>query len=83
MIAVAMDAGGSKAKLTAFTAAYAFPVARLAETRMPRSAIPGALPRTRIYGRDGALRYDSATTKVGALDTATIERVLAPLLADK
>lgn len=82
MVAVSLDAGASRAKLLKATAGFAFPVARIADTRIARSAIPGGLPETRIYGRDGALRFDSGGPKGQMLDAATLQRVVTPLLAE-
>ena len=63
MLAISIDAGASRKKLAEVTRGLGFPVARLDDTRIARSAIPTALPETRIYGRDGTLRYDSAGRK--------------------
>jgi len=82
MVAIRMDAGASIKKLREATAAYAFPVARLDDARLPRPAIPTALPETRIYDRQGVLRYDSAADKTHPLvDAALLDRVVTPLLA--
>ena len=83
MLAVALDADGSRKKLAQATSGFAFPVARISDTRIARSAIPRALPETRIYGRDGTLRYDSSAQKGQPLDTAAIERVVTPLLQER
>jgi thiol-disulfide isomerase/thioredoxin len=82
LLAISLDADGSRKKLLAATAAFRFPVARIADTRMARSAIPTGLPATRIYGRDGTLRYDSAERHGQPLDAAALQRIVAPLLAE-
>ena len=82
LLAISVDAGASTKKLAAVTRGFAFPVARLDDTRLARSAIPSALPETRIYGRDGGLRFDSQGRKGVPLDEATLQRVVAPLLAE-
>ena len=82
MLAISVDAGASIKKLQGATSAYSFPVARLDDTRMARSAIPTALPETRVFDRLGALRYDSASEKGRPpIDGPTLERVVTPLLA--
>jgi thiol-disulfide isomerase/thioredoxin len=80
MLAIALDADGSRKKIAEATSSFAFPVARISDTRIARSAIPRALPATRIYGRDGTLRYDSSAQGRQPLDDAAIERVVTPLL---
>lgn len=81
LLAISIDTGASIRKLQDQTLAYSFPIARLDDTRMPRSAIPTALPETRVYDKQGILRYDSAAGKTHApLDEATLERVVTPLL---
>jgi cytochrome c biogenesis protein CcmG/thiol:disulfide interchange protein DsbE len=82
MLAVSLDANGSAKKLARATAAFRFPVARIADTSLPRSAIPRALPETRVYGRDGRLRYKSVARKGELLDSAAIERIVTPLLRE-
>lgn len=80
VVAVAMDAGGSNARLEKAVAGDGFTVARIADVDMPRRAIPTALPTTRIYDRGGALRWDSTATGGAPLDAATLDRVATPLL---
>jgi thiol-disulfide isomerase/thioredoxin len=82
MLAVSLDADGSLKKIADAARGYHFAVARIADTRMPRSSIPRALPETRVYGRDGRLRYDSAGQGAHALDAAAIERIVTPLLRE-
>jgi thiol-disulfide isomerase/thioredoxin len=82
MLAVSLDAGGSAKKIAKVAAPFSFPVARIDDTRIARSAIPTALPATRVYGRDGRLRYDSADRQAKPLDEAAIERIVGPLLAE-
>ena len=81
MLAVGMDAGGPVKKLSAATAGFGFPVARIDDLAMPRSSIPTALPDTRVYDRGGTLRFDSKSLKGRLLDAATLDRVVVPLLA--
>lgn len=80
MLAVSLDADGSKSKILKATSAFQFPAARLADTRISRSDVPTALPATRIYGRDGKVRYESMGQP---LDAASLERLVAPLLAER
>lgn len=82
LLAISLDADGTKSRLAKVTSAYLFPVARLTDTRIDRSSIPGALPATRIYGRDGTLRYDSTARGGRPLDAAALDRLVAPLLAE-
>ena len=81
MLAVGMDAGSPVKKLKAATSGFTFAVARIDDLDMPRSAIPTALPDTRVYDRGGTLRFDSKSLKGKLLDAATLDRVVAPLLA--
>lgn len=82
MIAISVDAGASAGKLAKATRGFAFPVASLDDTHIARSALPAALPATRIYGRDGTLRFDSVIRATPPLDEATIARIVGPLLAE-
>ena len=82
MLAVSVDDGARTASLVAVTSSFAFPVAKIADTKITRSAIPTALPTTRIYGRDGRLRFESDQRHPQALDAATLDRLLGPLLAE-
>ena len=81
MVAVSLDDGASRAKLREVTGAFAFPVARIADVKMPRKDIPRALPVTRIYDRSGKLIYASKGDGQSTIDAATLERVVSPLLA--
>lgn len=83
MLAISLDADGSKKKLLKATSGFSFPVARIGDTHIARSDIPTGLPATRIYGRDGMLRYNSFGRKSQPLDAASIERIVAPLLAER
>ena len=78
LLAVSVDAGASKKKLAAVTRNFAFAVALLDDTRIPRSAIPSALPETRIYGRNGRLRFDSSGLKGPPLDETSLKRIVTP-----
>lgn len=80
MVAISIDDGASARKLQSLTAAYAFPVARIADARMPRKEIPRAIPLTRIYDRDGKLVGavgGDGKTMIGA---STLDRMVLPLL---
>ena len=82
VIAISVDAGASTKKLAAATSAYSFSVAKLDDVRLPRSAVPSALPATRVYDRAGVLRYDSSAAKTSdIMNAATLDRVVTPLLA--
>lgn len=80
MLAVSLDRGGSVRKLRKATGDFAFPVARIAEVRMPRKDIPKALPVTRIYDRSGKLVFATKGDGRSMIDAATLERVVSPLL---
>lgn len=81
MIGISLDAGASRKKI-AQVGAVSFPLARLDETSIKASQVPGALPETLIYGRNGQLRYTFRAGKE-TLDAATLERILPPLLAER
>jgi cytochrome c biogenesis protein CcmG, thiol:disulfide interchange protein DsbE len=83
MVAISLDDGASRAKLREVTSAFAFPVARIADVKMPRKDIPRALPVTRIYDRSGKLIYASKGDGRSMIDAATLERVVSPLLATR
>lgn len=80
MVAISLDEGASRAKLREVTGAFAFPVARIEDVKMPRKDIPRALPMTRIYDRSGNLIYASKGDGRSTIDAATLERVVSPLL---
>ncbi len=82
MLGIALDAGASRRKIGDAAMGAAFPVARLADTSWSRRDVPRALPETRIYGRDGRLRY---VFRAGGtmLDAKVLERILPPLLAER
>jgi thiol-disulfide isomerase/thioredoxin len=80
MLAVSIDEGVSTGKLRQATGRFAFPVARIADVKMPRREIPTALPVTRVYDRSGRLVFASKGDGRSILDTATLERVVTPLL---
>lgn len=82
MLAIALDADGARRKLARATRGFAFPVARIADTRIARADIPRALPATLIYARDGTLRYDSRAPARPPLDAGAIARIVGPLLAE-
>ena len=83
MLAVSIDQGASTAKLRDVTGKFAFPVARIDDVRMPRRDIPGALPVTRIYDRSGRLVFATKGDGRSIIDTATLERVVTPLLSHR
>jgi len=81
MIAISIDDAASTAKLKQMTGRFAFPVAKIDDVKMPRRAIPAAIPETRVYDRTGRLVFQSKADGKTTLDAATLERVVDPLLA--
>ena len=81
LLAVSLDQGVSTAKLRQLTAAYAFPVGRIADVRIPRRDVPRALPVVRIYNRAGKLVFATRGDGRTTIDAATLDRVVSPLLA--
>lgn len=81
MLAVSVDQGVSTKKLEDVTSKFAFPVARVDDVKMPRRDIPRALPETRVYDRTGKLVFETKGDGRTIIDTATLERVVSPLLA--
>ena len=81
LLAVSLDEGVSTARLRQLTAAYAFPVGRIADVRMPRKDVPRALPVVRIYDRAGKLVFATRGDGRTTIDAATLDRVVSPLLA--
>ncbi len=82
LIAISLDASATRKQVERATQGFAFAVARIGDVHMARSAIPSALPTTRIYGRDGRLRYASDPLRPVPFDATTLERIVAPLLAE-
>jgi cytochrome c biogenesis protein CcmG/thiol:disulfide interchange protein DsbE len=80
MLAVSIDQGVSTRKLHDVTARFAFPVARVDDVKMPRRDVPSALPVTRVYDRTGRLVFATKGDGRTIVDTATLERVVTPLL---
>ncbi len=80
MLAVSIDQGVSDRKLQNMTSQFAFPVARVDDVKMPRRAIPTALPVTRVYDRTGRLVFATKGDGKSIVDEATLERVVTPLL---
>jgi thiol-disulfide isomerase/thioredoxin len=80
MLAVSIDQGVSTRKLQEVTRRFAFPVARVADVKMPRRDIPKALPVTRVYDRSGRLVFESKGDGRSTIDMATLERVVTPFL---
>jgi len=81
MLAISLDADGSRNRVAKVAEAYHFPVAMLRDTRIDRATLPTALPATRIYARDGTLVYQSPLRDAKPLDQAALERLVTPLLA--
>jgi thiol-disulfide isomerase/thioredoxin len=81
MLGISLDSGASRGKIAEAARGLSFPVARLADTDLARRDVPQALPETRIYGRDGRLRYWFRAGK--PLDEKTLEQILPPLLAER
>ena len=83
MVAVSIDQGVSTRKLQDVTGKFAFPVARVDDVKMPRKEVPSALPVTRVYDRSGRLVFATKGDGRTIIDTATLERVVTPLLAHR
>jgi len=81
LLAVSVDQGISVGRLREVTSGFAFPVARIDDVAMPRRNIPTALPVTRIYDRSGRLVFATKGDGRTRVDTATLERLVTPLLA--
>jgi len=81
MLAISLDADGSRNRVAKVAETYHFPVAMLRDTRIDRATLPTALPATRIYARDGTLVYQSPLRDAKPLDQAALERLVTPLLA--
>jgi cytochrome c biogenesis protein CcmG/thiol:disulfide interchange protein DsbE len=81
MLAVSIDQGVSTGKLEQLTSKFAFPVARIDDVKMPRRDIPTALPVTRVYDPSGRLVFATKGDGRTAIDVATLERVVTPLLS--
>lgn len=79
MLAISLDTGASRRRIAAAGQNMSFPVARLTDTDLTRRDVPKALPETRIYGRDGRLRYLFGDGKT-KLDAATLDRIISSLL---
>lgn len=80
MLAISIDQGVSTGKLEQVTGKFAFPVARVDDVKMARRDIPTALPVTRVYDRSGRLVFATKGDGRSIMDTATLERVVTPLL---
>ena len=80
MLAISIDQGISNAKLKQHIASLAFPVARVGDVKIARRDIPQAIPVTQIFDRNGRLVFESKADGRAHLDTATLERIAAPLL---
>src|SRR5439155_25966342 len=83
MLAVSIDQGASVRKLADVTRPFSFAVARVDDVKIPRRDIPAALPVTRVYDRTGRLVSQTKGDGHTILDTATLERVVTPLLAQR
>jgi thiol-disulfide isomerase/thioredoxin len=80
VIAVSIDQDVSASKLKNVTTKFAFPVARIDDVKMPRRAIPSAIPVNRVYDRSGRLVFQSKADGRSTIDMATLERVVTPLV---
>lgn len=82
VIGIALDAGASRRKIADAARGTSFPLARLGDTNVRPRDVPGALPETLVFGRDGRLRY---TFQAGGtmLDAATLARIIPPLVAER
>lgn len=81
MLAVSIDQGVSKRQLQAMTSGFTFPVASADDVKMPRREIPRGIPVNRVYDRTGRLVFTEGGDGRSTIDTATLERVVTPLLA--
>ena len=81
MLAISIDQGTSNGKIEQAVRGFAFPVARIDDVKMARRDIPAALPVTRVYDRSGKLVFQSRGDGRTIIDPATLERLVAPLLA--
>ena len=82
ILGIAIDTGASRKKIQKGSMGASFPLARLADTSLRARDVPAALPETRVYGRDGRLRFLFRAEKT-TLDATTLDRVLPPLLAER
>ena len=82
VIGIALDAGASRSKIAQAAMGANFPLARLSDTNVRPRDVPGALPETLVFGRDGRLRqvFSAGGTM---LDAAALERIVPPLLAER
>jgi cytochrome c biogenesis protein CcmG/thiol:disulfide interchange protein DsbE len=80
MIAISIEQGASSRKLKDSAAMLSFPVARVDDVRMARRDIPTAIPVDRVYDKTGRLVFQSKGDGRTAIDMATLERVVTPLL---
>ncbi len=80
VLAVSIDQGVSTGKLKGSSGKVAFPVARVADVKMPRRDIPPAIPVNRVYDKAGRLVFQSKGDGRTTIDMATLERVVTPLL---
>lgn len=81
VIGIALDAGASRQKIAGTVSGIGFPLARLGDTNVRPRDVPAALPETLVYGRDGRLRYRFHGGGT-LLDTATLDRIIPPLVAE-
>jgi len=80
VIAISIDQGVSAKKLKEGTAKFAFPVAHVDDVKMPRRDIHSAIPVNRVYDKVGRLVFQSKADGRSTIDTATLERIVTPLL---
>ena len=79
-VGIALDNGASRARLAGAGGGVSFALARLGDSTLPTRRTPAALPETRVYARDGHLAARFRAPQL--LDAGTLERELAPLLAE-
>lgn len=81
MIGISEDSASQARAVRAVAGGYHFPMALDRDARYPAAWRPSQLPVTLVFGRDGALRFDSRRAKGGAMDAATLAQVVDPLLS--
>lgn len=82
IVGIALDAGATRGKIERGSMGLGFPLARADDSNVDRRDLPRALPETRIYGRDGRLRFRFHAGGT-MLDEATLARILPPLLDER
>lgn len=82
VIGIALDAGAGRKRIGDAAMGVTFPLARLGDTNVLARDVPAALPETLVYGRDGRLRHAFGAGGT-MLDTATLDRIIPPLVAER